>query len=222
MGKPIQTVVAGAVLFSAVSAFAVTGGPAVVLLADKPTSQAVAHDPVHEVRRVMAQGADRALGKNAVAGVLDLVNKADRDRLSKQIDKGDEKAYQAEADKVQKMWKDKYGKPFSAEGHVNDLGDLNATISGEGKDQTAVVNFPAEPGEKAYSLHLMREKNGYWRIQLPDTFDGDHFYANLLKSVQTVGAEKDKLPGAVDKAYPRVTTQLLQEMAFPAEAAKKK
>ena len=173
-------------------------------------------DPNHEVRRVMAQSADRALGKNAVDGVLELVNKDDRARIEKQISKKDDANYQAEADKVRKMWKDKYGHDFRAESDAELLKDLKINITGEGKDQTATVDFPPEPGQPAYELHLMRQKdNNYWRIQLPNSLSGDQFYDSLARSLNRLVDEKDKLPGAEDKAYERAVTWMLNEMAFP-------
>ena len=179
----------------------------------------ISKNPEHEVRRVMAQAADRALGKNAVDGVLDLVNKDDRARIEKQISKKDDANYQAAADKVRKMWKDKYGHDFNAEADAELLKDLKINITGEGKDQTATVAFPAEPGQGAYELHLMRQKdNNYWRIQLPDSFNGDKFYDSMARSLQRLVDEKDKLPGSEDKAYERAVTWLLNEMAFPAGA----
>jgi hypothetical protein len=114
------------------------------------------------------------------------------------------------------MWKDKYGHDFSAEADAELLKDLKINIAGEGKDQTATVDFPAEPGQPGYELHLMRQKdNNFWRIQLPDKFSGDQFYDSLARSLQRLVDEKDKLPGAEDKAYERAVTWILNEMAFP-------
>jgi len=65
----------------------------------------------------------------------------------------------------------------------------------------------------------MRQKdNNYWRIQLPDSFNGDKFYDSMARSLQRLVDEKDKLPGSEDKAYERAVTWLLNEMAFPAGA----
>jgi hypothetical protein len=173
-------------------------------------------DPNHEIRRIMAEAADRALGKNAVDGVLELINKDDRARIEKEISKKDDANYQAAADNVRKMWKEKYGKDFRAESDAELLKDLKINITGEGKDQTATVDFPTEPGQPAYELHLMRQKdNNYWRIQLPDKLSGDQFYDSLARSLQRLVNEKDKLPGAEDKAYERAVTWILNEMAFP-------
>ena len=183
-------------------------------------SASASNQSVMEIRRVMAQAADRALHKDAVKQVLEMVNKVDRDRIEKGLVKGDDAAYQAISDKVLKTWKDKYGKDFNAEGHVDTLGDLNVIVTGEGKDAKAHINLPAEPGENAYELHLMREKNGFWRIELPDTLDGKTFSQKLMAAVQNVEDTKDKLPGAMRKGYQRVTTQLLQEMAFPSSETK--
>src|SRR5580765_1185384 len=97
------------------------------------------NDPAHEARRLVAQAADRSLQKDAVDKVLDLVNKKDRERLVKEIDKKEEASFQAAADKVQAMWKEKYGKAFDAQGHVNDLKGIKVAFSGTGRDQTATI-----------------------------------------------------------------------------------
>jgi len=214
MQKQMIIVAAGAALAFSVSSSVLAAPPDA--LANKPTSQSIAHDPVHEVRRVMAEAADRALGNNAVDGLLDLVNKPDRDRIDKGINNKQEQAYQDLAKKVEQIWKDKYGHKFSAEGHVDELDDLKVNFTGTGKDQKATVDFPPEPGAPAYELHLVRQKdNNWWRIELPDSFDGKTFYSNLQQSLQRVVDEKDKLPGAENKAYERVVTWILHEMAFP-------
>ncbi len=179
-----------------------------------------AMDETHEVHRVMAEAADHALGKNGVQKLLEIVAKSDRDRIEKEMTKGDDNAYQALADKINKAWKDKYKHPFSAENpHIDkDLAPLKVTTTGQGHDEQAVVAFPAEAGGSAYELHLMREKNGFWRIQLPDTVDGKTFYSNAMKALDNVDAGSAKWPDTADAAYPIVVTQLLQEMAFPAAA----
>jgi hypothetical protein len=176
------------------------------------------NDPAHEARRLVAQAADRSLQKDAVGKLLDLVNKKDRDRLTKEIDKKEEANYQAAADKVQAMWKEKYGHAFDAQGHVNDLKGIKVAFSGKGRDETAVISFPAEPGETAYELRQMKEANGFWRFNVPDTLTGQNFYNELTKSLQKVIDEKDKLPADPDKAYERASAWLLHEMAFPATA----
>jgi hypothetical protein len=171
-----------------------------------------------EIRRVMAQTADRALHKDAVNQVLDMVNSKDRERIQKDIVKGDDAKYQAVCDDVLKAWKAKYSKDFDAEGNVGTLGELKIIVDGEGTGATAHINLPAEPGENAFELRMVREKNGYWRIELPDSLDGKTFYSKLLAAVQNVDDSKEKLPGSMRKGYERVTTMLLQEMAFPAGA----
>jgi len=179
-------------------------------------SEAWRNDPAHESRRLVAQAADRSLQKDAVDKLLELVNKKDRDRLTKEIDKKEEANYQAASDKVQAMWKEKYGKAFDAQGHVNDLKGIKVAFNGKGRDETAIISFPAEPGETAYELRQMKESNGYWRFNVPDTLTGQNFYNELTKSLQKVVDEKDKLPADPDKAYERASAWLLHEMAFPA------
>jgi hypothetical protein len=114
------------------------------------------------------------------------------------------------------MWKEKYGKNFDAQMNVEDLKDLEVTFGGSGKDQKALVKLPAEPGEPSYEVHLMKESNGYWRFELPDTLTGQNFYNNLSASVQKLIDQKERLPGSKDKAYERAVAWLVHEMAFPA------
>ena len=180
------------------------------------TQESWRNDPKHEARRLVAEAADRSLQKGAVDKLLDLINKKDRERLVKEIDKKEEANYQAAADKVQAMWKEKYGKNFDAQGNVKDLKNLNVAFSGKGRDETAVISFPAEPGEAAYELRIMKESTGYWRFNVPDSLSGQNFYNELTKSLQKVVDEKEKLPADPDKAYERASAWLLHEMSFPA------
>jgi len=64
----------------------------------------------------------------------------------------------------------------------------------------------------------MKEKNGYWRFQLPDTLKGQNFYNEMTTSLQKLVDEKEKLPTEVDKAYERACAWLVHEMVFPANA----
>jgi hypothetical protein len=180
-------------------------------------------DPTHEARRVVAVVADRALQKDALNKILEVLSKPDRERIEKQISKKDDQEYQKLADQVHKIWKDKYGHDFDAEVNVDNLKDLKVRFTGEGKDQKGFVELPAEPGEAAYEIRLVRDPdNNFWRIELPDSFDGNHFYDSLKASLQRVIAEKDRLPGADNKAYERVVAWIDHEMAFPSASSAKK
>jgi hypothetical protein len=180
-----------------------------LVAADKPK----AIDESHETRRVMAEAADHAL--NSSDQLLMLVTASDRDRVSKTLSKSDEANYKKLGDKVQQLWKDKFKDNFNAEKDVDLLKDVKPTITGEGHDQVAVIQFPGEPGEAAYELHLKREKNGYWRINLPDSVQGATFEKNMMNSINKVINDFGKMPDDKGKAYQRVVTELLHEMAFP-------
>ena len=175
-------------------------------------------DETHETRRVMAEAADHAL--NSSDSLLMLVTASDRERVSKTLSKSDEANYKKLGDKVQALWKDKFKGNFNAEKDVDLLTGLKPTITGEGHDQVAVIQFPGEPGEAAYELHLKRERNGYWRINLPDSVQGATFEKNLMNSINKVINDFGKMPDDKGKAYQRVVTELLHEMAFPASSAK--
>lgn len=171
-------------------------------------------DEGRECRRVIAQAADRAL--DGSDDLLDSVTKNDRQRIEPKITKGDEKTYKAAGDKVQEIWKKKFdGEKFNAESHVDMLGGLKPKISGEGADQTAVIHLPGAPGQQSYELRLARERNGYWRIQLPDTVDGKTFKKNMMASVNKVAADADKIPTDKAQAYQQVVVELMHEMAYP-------
>jgi len=209
---------AAAVLAAGLSAgVSFAAAPAVRPLADSAkTTETPAHAEAHEVHRVATVAADRALGANGVNRLLDLVAKNDRDRVEKNLVKTDDAEYQKLADDFRAKWKAKYGEDFSAEGHVADMIHLKPTITGTGSDQRAVIELPAESGEKAYELHLVREKSGYWMINLPDTADGKTFSANMLDSVKRLDSEVDKLPSYKAKAYEVAVTEALHVLAFPA------
>ena len=182
--------------------------------ADKPATPV--HDETRECRRVIAEAADHALvGSDSL---LNLVAKSDRDRIEKNLTKADRNSFKKSGDNLQAMWKKKFGEDFNAEHHVDDLGGLKPVITGKGSEQTAVIQLPNEPGEKAYEMHLMRERNGYWRINLPDTVDGKTFFKNLMSSVDKVANDWNKIPDDQAQAYQRVVTELLHEMAFPSNA----
>ena len=180
-----------------------------LVAADKPKA-----DEGHEARRVMAEAADHSL--NSSDQLLMLVAASDRDRVGKTLSNKDEANYKKLGDKLQSLWKDKFKENFNAEKNIDDLGGLKPTITGTGADQKAVIAFPAQPGESAYELHLMREKNGFWRINLPDTMTGATFEKNMMNSINKVINDFGKVPDDKAQAYQRVTTELLHEMAFPA------
>jgi len=186
--------------------------------ADK-TVETPEHAQAHEAHRVCCAAADRAIGPNGVTKVLELVARSDRDRIDKNLVKGDEAQYQKVADDFRSKWKAKYGEPFSAEGHVADMIHLKPTITGTGSDQRAVIQLPAETGQKGYELHLIREKSGWGMINLPDTVDGKTFSKNMMDSIQRLNGQVDKLPADKAQAYEVAVTEALHEMAFPSTAA---
>src|SRR5215467_11205494 len=104
---------------SLVSVFAMgaifCGAVAVRAASPDQNKDAWKNDPAHEARRLVAEAADRTLKDKALDKTLDLVNKKDRDRIDKEIDKKEEANFQKAADAAQKVWKDKYGKEFDAE-----------------------------------------------------------------------------------------------------------
>ena len=213
-----QPAFAAAVLAAGLSVgVAFAAAPAVRPLADKAkTTETPEHAQAHEAHRVCCVAADRALGSNGVNRLIDLVAKSDRDRVEKNLVKGDESAYLKLADDFRSKWKAKFGEDFNAEAHVADMIHLKPTITGTGADQRAVIQFPAETGEKGYELHLIREKSGWWMINLPDTVDGKTFSKNLMDSIQRLDGQVDKLPADKAKAYEVAVTEILHEVAFPA------
>ena len=179
--------------------------------ADKPKV-----DEDRECKRVLAEATDHALVGSD--NLLNLVTHNDRMRIEKNLTKADKNAFKAAGDKVQAEWNKKFGKEFNAEKHVDDLGGLKVNITGAGTDQKATIDLPSEPGEKAYEIHMLRERSGFWRINLPDTVDGKTFYKNLMSSVDKVANDWSKIPSDEAQAYQRVVTELLHELAFPKSA----
>src|SRR5262245_41012680 len=106
--RKLVSVLATGVVLSLASAFTHAAAPTT------QGSEAWRNDPKHEARRVVAQAADRSLQKTGVDGILELVNKKDRARLEKDIDRKEEQKFQKLAADAQAMWKEKYGKNFDA------------------------------------------------------------------------------------------------------------
>jgi hypothetical protein len=218
MNKLVVTVfTAGAI--TAGSAFAGSNAPA---LPGAPRPAALAKqkpmDETHEARRVVAQAADKAL--DSATALLDMVTKADRDRVSNGLTKTEQSKFKEVGDKFQAEWKKKYGENFRAEAHPDELGGLKPKMEGDGKDQVAVISLPGSEGEGRYQLRLKREPNGWWRINLPDTETNANFEKDLMDSIDRATGQVSKLPDDKAQAYQSAVTMLLHEMAFPENASK--
>jgi len=220
MRKLLVTVIAAG-SFTAGSAFAASktpvpvGAPRPIALASDKNK---AMDETHETRRVMAQAADKAL--DSATSLLDMVTKADRDRVANGLTKTEKSKFKEVGDKFQAEWKKKYGENFHAEGHIDQLGGIKPTLEGEGHNQVAIISFPGSEGEGRYQLRLKREANGWWRINLPDKETNATFEKDLMDSIDRATAQVNKLPDDKAQAYQAAVTMLLNEMAFPENAAK--
>jgi len=218
MTKSVIAIVAAAALGGGIAVAAPklpTANPAVPLAKENEKPREI--DETHETRRVMAQAADKAL--NSTDDLLSMITKKDRDRVSTTLSKGDEKKYKDIGNKLQAEWKKKFGKDFSAEGHVDELGGLKTKLVGEGENQMAVITFPGSEAGGKYELHLTREPNNWWRINLPDKVDGATFEKNMMSAIDQAAAQVSKLPDGEAGAYQSTMTVLLHEMAF-AEGSK--
>jgi len=218
MNKLVVTVfTAGAIsagsAFAASNAPAVPGAPRPAALAQKKTM-----DEGHEARRVVAQAADKSL--DSATALLDMVTKADRDRVSNGLTKAEEGKFKEVGDKFQAEWKKKYGENFHAESHPDELGGLKPKMEGEGKNQVAIISLPGSEGEGKYQLRLKREPNGWWRINLPDNLTNANFEKELMDSIDRATGQVSKLPDDKAQAYQSAVTMLLHEMAFPATESK--
>jgi hypothetical protein len=176
------------------------------------------HDEIHEARRVVAEAADHALGSSGVERLLTMVDQADRNRIQQNDSKDYRAQYQQVADDIRSKWQYQFKEPFSAEGMIDQMGGIKPTITGTGHNQKAVIQLPAQPGEKAYELRLVRAPNGYWKFNIPDAVKGKAFQRAMLDSVKRLQSQMGKLPSDKAQAAQRVVSEALHALAFPSSA----
>lgn len=78
----------------------------------------------------------------------------------------------------------------------------------------AAVIIPAGHGMPEVDVPMIREIPDSWKIDLPDSVDGQQLHDNLLKEITAVDDAKDRWPDNVDDAYREVTHHVMDAM-FP-------
>jgi len=72
----------------------------------------------------------------------------------------------------------------------------------------ATVHIAASHGMPALDVPFIHEAGG-WKIDIPDSVDGNKFRSNILAALTDLGEKKDQWPAEVDDAYRLVTHRVL-------------
>lgn len=165
---------------------------------------------------VLANAADRVFNGKGLGSVLELVAKADRERVGNTLDRAENEQFVAAADKVAGMWRDKYNHNFDASENTQAMRNLGIERSkdDQGRDR-ATVQFPAQGGRSRFEIRMVREGTNDWRILLPDNVTPNNFGGRMAKSMDLIArqAEKEKWPENRSDAYLNVTAQALHTLA---------
>ncbi len=214
MKKPSRTIILAA---SSVLLFATTA----------LTPAFAAHDPLVAAKNVESQdreqiitllsdATDRAFNGKGLGSILELVAKADRERVGRTLDNTENQTFIAAADEVARLWREKYNHNFDASENKQAMKNLGIERSRDDQGrERATVQFPAQGGRSSFDIRLVREGTNDWRILLPDTVTPNNFGGRMTKSMQQVArqSEKDKWPENRSDAYLNVTAQALHTLA---------
>ena len=207
---------------AAASAVLACGFAAAPLMAHDPKDDRKIDLPAGEVEAkqqivtVLANATDRAFNGKGLGSVLELVAKADRERIGQTLDRAENEQFVAAADRVARMWREKYNHNFDASENTQAMQNLGIERSkdDQGRDR-ATVQFPAQGGRSRFEIRLVREGTNDWRILLPDDVTPNNFGGRMAKSMDLIAAqaEKEKWPENRSDAYLNVTSQALHTLA---------
>jgi len=99
-------------------------------------------------------------------------------------------------------------KPDSAQGHAEQAaahktfgGDVNLD---KGRN-VALVKIPSSHNMSGVTLSLIHELPDQWRVDVPNTIDGQQIHDNLLKRLTYISDHLDKLPDDINDGYRMLT-----------------
>jgi hypothetical protein len=165
----------------------------------------------------VADAANRALSGRGLDSVLELVAKSDRDRLAKGLNKSEFTRYNEQADRIARLWREKYNHNFDAAANLQAFRNLGIEFDRDAQRDrdVAIVQFPAQGGRTRFVLRAIRDdENNLWRIQLPDRVSGDNFATWMTESLSIMQKVDEKWPDNPSEGYINVAAQLLHALAW--------
>lgn len=194
--------------------------------------QPSADTAMNKTRDTLTATVEAAVSKDGLGDVVDTFTKADRDRIGK-LDKSSWADYNMAVDKFRADWKAKYNEDFKISdkeqlvfaapvkmemgggpGEARMASDkIDATLNGKDKsvNNMTTVMFPASGGAPAVKVSVQNEgtvMNSY-KIDVPDTLEGNKLRDNLAKHIGEVDGMKDQWPSDKNEAYRIVSQHIL-------------
>jgi hypothetical protein len=198
----------------------------------KAATQPSADAAISNTRDTLASAAEAAVTHDGLNDLVERFTKADRDRIGK-LDKSTWGNLNSAVDKFRADWKAKYNQDFKLSDkeevvfgtpvqiQVGDAAggarlaadrtapnDAAASANDKSMNNTTTVIFPAASGAPAVTLHLMNEGTitKSYKIDVPDSIDGNTLRDNLATHISAVDAMKDQWPSDVNQAA-RIVSQ---------------
>jgi hypothetical protein len=169
-----------------------------------------------EIRKLVADAANRALSPGGLDSVLELVSLSDRQRVEKGLNKAEYGRYKEQADRIARLWREKYNHNFDAAANLQAFRNLGIEFDrdAERDRDVALVQFPAQGGRTRFVLRTIRDDNNLWRIQLPNKVSGDNFANWMTESLTIMQKVDEKWPDNTSEGYINVAAQLLHALAW--------
>jgi general stress protein YciG len=200
------------------------------------TTQPSADKAVNETRKTLGSVVQAAVTKDGLGDVVDHFIKADRDRIGK-LDKSTWNDLNAAIDKFNGDWKAKYNEDFKITdkeqqvfgapveiqfGQANEArtaaektgpaeGSTNANAPDKSMYNHPRVAFPGMGGAAPLRLQLDNEGTvmASYKLQVPDTVDGNKLKDNLTSAINALDGMKDQWPADKIEAYRTVAAHVL-------------
>lgn len=186
------------------------------LFADDKAPSVVDSQEKERIVALLADATDRAFNGKGLGQVLDLVAKADRERVGNTLDRAENEQFTAAADKVARLWREKYNHNFDASENrqAMQLLGIERSRDEQGRER-AVVSFPAQGGRSRFDVRMVREGTNDWRILLPDDVTANNFAGRMAKSMELIANQHaaNKWPDNRSDAYLNVSAQVLHTLA---------
>lgn len=161
---------------------------------------------------------DGLLNPDGPDAILPRIAENDRRRLTDDLTKGREK-YIERVKAFRDEWHKHYDDNFNANNHKGILSADRIEVSDKDGKHTATVFFDATAGKRSFQLRLLREKDGKYALDLPDSVKGPTFMHRLDGNLKDANDSKDDWPKSQSVAYARAAHELLYGFRFEEEKA---
>jgi hypothetical protein len=216
--RSVVSMVALAALGLPIVSLALGIGPqAVALKAEKPAdTDKVKVDATELVAKVL----DAIVSTDGLKGLDETLAGKDRDRVGAALQARHE-SFVSLATEFRNDWKRKYDDQFDARTHTGVLSTDRVEIVDKGSEHFARVFFDAHGGDPAFELHLVREKAGDFRLNLPDSLSGEKMASRLETALRALIANKADWPKEESVGYAQLTRKLMHPLRWETLAEKK-